>query len=401
MNHPIGGHQAFRVRQVTQGRGLQTLIVHAESAQVIMDEAQRKGDICLSVEPLRVSRRRGKSTFSLLVFCQQLLSLLDAGLQLVESILALLEKEQDPQHQRVLQDILTDLRSGLSFSGALQRQPDVFPAMLQAAIQASEQTGGTQDALRRFVNYESKFQALKSKLKGALIYPVMLMSMGGLVSLFLLGYVVPRFGEVFADRLSEMPYLSGMVIRIGLGISNHPMGVLGGLVALGVLVYVLVVSPIVRARLLRAVKQAPGLGEMLRAIELIRIYRALGMLLQGGVPAVPSLSMTLGVASSDTQRLMLQAIELIREGQPFSQALKQFQLTTPVCERLILAGERSGQMAEMMNRAADFLDFELEQTLDRTVKLMEPVLMVVIGGIIGAIVILMYLPIFELADSLQ
>jgi general secretion pathway protein F len=98
---------------------------------------------------------------------------------------------------------------------------------------------------------------------------------------------------------------------------------------------------------------------------------------------------------------MLQAIELIREGQPFSQALKQFQLTTPVCERLILAGERSGQMAEMMNRAADFLDFELEQTLDRTVKLMEPVLMVVIGGIIGAIVILMYLPIFELADSLQ
>lgn len=401
MNLPGVSTRQFLVRSVSGANEIQTQIHHAESEQALIAQLDQTGESYLSIEAVGTTVRRKTSRFSVLIFCQQLLSLLEAGLQLVEAMVALTEKEQEPQHRHVLMEILVDLRAGLSFSTALQRQPQVFPVMLQAAVQASEKTGGTQEALLRFVNYESKFQALKSKLKGALIYPAMLLSMGGLVSLFLLGYVVPRFGSVFADRISEMPYLSGAVIRLGLVISDHPWMVLGAFSLLALAGVAVATNAPARAYLIFQFQRMPWLGEILKTIELIRIYRTMAMLLNGGVPAVQSLTMTLGVVSSATRSGIAQAIELVKEGQPLSYALKEHGLITAVSERLLMAGEQSGQMAEMMNRAADFLDFELEQVLDRFVKLLEPVLMVVIGGVIGVIIILMYLPIFELADSIQ
>jgi general secretion pathway protein F len=161
------------------------------------------------------------------------------------------------------------------------------------------------------------------------------------------------------------------------------------------------INPQARAGLLKLIGQLPWLGERMHAFELVRIYRALGMLIKGGIPAVQSMQMIVSIASVHSREHVERAIELIREGKPISFALKEEGLTTVVSERLLAVGERSGQMGDMMNRAADFLDAELEQLIDRAVRLIEPLMMVLIGGLIGAIVILMYLPIFELADSVQ
>lgn len=389
----------FQVKRVTRDRQFETLTVRGDSLEAVQAEQEAAGHVCIAVTPLGHKTSKAGARFSLLVFCQQLLSLLEAGLQLVEALAALAEKEAEAHHSQVLARVSADLKAGLSFSAALDNQPAVFPAVLQAAIAASEQTGDIQDALRRFVAYESKFQSLKSKLKSALIYPATLLGLGGLVSLFLLGYVVPRFATVFADRLDDMPYLSGLVIRIGLLISEHPWALLGGGVVIALVILALIRQPLVRDRLVASLRELPGIGAVMANIELIRMYRALGMLLRGGIPAVQALEMTAGVTSQNTRVRLRLAGALIREGHPISHALKVHALLTPVSERLIVAGERSGQMADMLTRAADFLDAELELTLDRGAKLLEPVLMVVIGSIIGGIVILMYLPIFELADS--
>lgn len=337
--------------------------------------------------------------FPLLVFCQQLLSLLEAGLQLVEAIDTLTEKETDVQQRQMLMQLQVGLRSGLSLSQALASYPEVFPPLFQAAIEASEQTGGVVEALKRFVIYETQFQALRSRLTGALIYPALLLSLGGLVVAFLLAYVVPRFSVVFIDRLPDMPYLSGLVIRLGLTIADNPLA--AGLIALCALsgIGLCVAHPAARGWVIGAAWQFPWLGERIRAFELVRIYRSLGMLLRGGIPAVRSLQMVAGLAPLRSRQGIERVISSVSEGLPISAALQREGFTTIVSERLLAVGERSGQMGEMLERAADFLDAELERSVDRAVRLMEPLMMIVIGILIGGIVILMYLPIFELADS--
>jgi general secretion pathway protein F len=337
--------------------------------------------------------------FPLLVFCQQLLSLLQAGLQLVEAMDALAEKEQEAHHRQILTRLQTGLRSGLSFSQALAPYPEIFPPLFQAAIEASEQTSGVAEALKRFITYETQFQALRSRLTGALIYPALLLSLGALVIAFLLGYVVPRFSVVFIDRLPNMPYLSGLVIQLGLAIAANPVLATALAVCAFAAIGFLVVHPMARHWLVGVAWQLPWLGERIRAFELVRIYRSLGMLLRGGIPAVRSLQMVAGLAPLRSRPGMQRVIVSVSEGQPISAALRREGFTTVVSERLLAVGERSGQMGEMLERAADFLDAELERSVDKAVRLMEPLMMIVIGVLIGGIVILMYLPIFELADS--
>ncbi len=402
MNAPLASTQRFKARVFHATDGIQTLEREATDIESLRVQLEAQDLTLLSVQPVspgHLSRKNHR--FPLLIFCQQLLSLLDAGLQLVEVIHTLADKEQEVRHRQLLEQLEQSLRSGLSFSQALALHPEVFPKLLQAAIEASEQTGGITDALRRFVSYETQFQALKTRLIGALIYPVMLITMGGLVSAFLLGYVVPRFSVVFADRIDNMPYMSALVIHLGLTISDNPLTALGLLFAVLGLIAFTFINPQARAGLLKLIGQLPWLGERMHAFELVRIYRALGMLIKGGIPAVQSMQMIVSIASVHSREHVERAIELIREGKPISFALKEEGLTTVVSERLLAVGERSGQMGDMMNRAADFLDAELEQLIDRAVRLIEPLMMVLIGGLIGAIVILMYLPIFELADSVQ
>lgn len=400
MTDAPAGSTRFRARIFCQSDGFQSVERAATSLDQLRAELEAEGKTFISADALiEVRRRRRATRFPLLVFCQQLLSLLEAGLQLVEAVDTLAEKEHDTGHHQILAQLQSGLRSGLSFSQALASYPEVFPPLFQAAIEASEQTGGVAEALKRFVAYETQFQALRSRLIGALIYPALLLSLGGLVIAFLLGYVVPRFSVVFMDRLQDMPYLSGLVIRLGLTIADNPMTALlltlSTLVGLGLLV----VHPTARNWVIGAAWRFPWLGEHIHAFELVRIYRSLGMLLRGGIPAVRSLQMIAELVPSRSSLGIERAIISVSEGLPISVALQNEGFTTVVSDRLLAVGERSGQMGEMLERSADFLDAELERSVDRALRLMEPLMMVVIGAIIGGIVMLMYLPIFELADS--
>ena len=393
------GALRYRVRVFSEQDGFTSTERQALSLEHLRSEIEADGRTLISAEPLARSRRAKSTRFPLLIFCQQLLSLLDAGLQLVEAVDTLTEKELDPAHLQVLTQLQSGLRSGLSFSQALEQFPEVFPALFQAAVEASEQTGGVAEALKRFVAYESQFQALRSRLVGALIYPALLLSLGGLVIAFLLGYVVPRFSVVFVDRLQNMPYLSGLVIRLGLAIAENPRTAAVSAIAAVAALVGLLAHPAVRTGFMGVAWRLPWLGPRIREFQLVRIYRSLGMLLRGGIPAVRSLQMIASLAPLRSRAGIARAIVSVSEGQPISAALQREGLTTVVSDRLLAVGERSGQMGEMLERAADFLDDELQRSVDRAVRLMEPLMMVVIGVLIGGIVMLMYLPIFELADS--
>ncbi len=343
----------------------------------------------------------GNAAFPLLLFSQELLALVSAGLPLIECLDALREKETERPVRRVLDDLCNGLRRGLSFSAALDQRPDIFPAMFRAAIDASEQTGEVPQALRRYIGYEQQFQLVRDRLVGALMYPAVLAVLGFAVVLFLVGYVVPRFAVVFGDRMQEMPALSSAVIKFGLLLAEHPLPILAGLAVAAAAAALVLSRRSVWLALAEVAARLPGIGLMLRHYRLSRMYRSLGMLMRGGIPAVQAMQMVAALMPPLARHGMEAAMLLVRQGRPISEALSHCKLTTSVADRLLAVGEQSGRMGDMLEATADFLDQELSRRLDRVVRLIEPVMMIFIGCVVGGIVILMYLPIFQLADTVQ
>jgi general secretion pathway protein F len=235
----------------------------------------------------------------------------------------------------------------------------------------------------------------------ASIYPLLLIGMGALVSLFLLFYVVPRFGRIYEDRGAELPFVSRLLLSWGQLVEGHALAaliVLAVLVAAGI--YALRASGL-RAALGDALWRLPRLGERMKTYQLARFYRTVGMLLKGGMPLVATLKVGAELLNPVLRAPLAAAGKSISEGRGVSESLDANDLTTPVALRMLAVGEHSGNMGEMMDRIATFHDEEISRWVDWFTRLFEPILMAVIGLLIGGIVILMYMPIFELAGSLK
>ncbi|WP_398492800.1 type II secretion system F family protein [Variovorax sp.] len=346
-----------------------------------------------------VTATRG-TAFDLLLFSQEMHSLLQAGLNLGEALDTLVEKSQGPTRM-LLSEVETSLRQGKNFSDVLETHPQQFPAVYVATVRSSERTGNLPEAMERFIAYQQQFDVLRKKLVSAAIYPALLVTVGGFVTLFLLGYVVPRFAAVYESSGRPMPWASGMLLSIGHLVYDHA-AIASGLTAM---VFVLAVWQLRQARtrrkLVELALRLPGLAPRADLFRLSRFYRALSLLLSSGIALPRAMGMVGGLLSSAQRTALAGARERIEEGGSVSQALVQFGLATPVAKSLVQVGERSGQLAPMFDRTARFHDEEMTLWIDATSKLLEPVLMLAIGLIIGLVVVLMYMPIFELAGSLQ
>ncbi|EEG07743.1 type II secretion system F family protein [Pseudogulbenkiania ferrooxidans] len=341
------------------------------------------------------------SRFQLLLFTQELLSLLEAGLALVEAIEALNEKEPRPESRRVLERLIQRLYEGQTLSVALQQFPDIFPPLYLATVRASEKTGDLEDALGRYVAYQTQADLVRKKMINASIYPGLLVTVGCLVLVFLLSYVVPRFAHVYEAMGTELPLFSRLLLAWGQLIEAHAITLLLALLAvLGGSVYLFSLAGVKRW-IGTTLWKIPAVGQRMRIYQLARFYRMLGMLLTGGTPVVQALGMVSGLLQASLREQLLQAARDIREGRSISLAMSSNGLTTSVALRMLRVGERTGQMGGMMERIASFYEEEMAQAVERFTRLFEPALMAFIGLVIGGVVILMYLPIFELAGSIQ
>ena len=390
--------------QALRGREYISLRVDAPSEQLAIGQAKAQGYAVFSAKPaaagwrLALSRRE---KFPLLLFSQELLALIEAGLNLIEALEALAEKEHRPEIREVLQGLLQNLNEGRTVSVAMESFPAAFPPLYVAALRASEKTGGVAESLRRFIGYQGQVEQVAKKVISASIYPVMLILAGGLVTLFLIGYVVPRFAHIYEDVGGDLPFLSKILLAWGLFLENHGGQLLMVLIAAVVGGGYLLTRPVVRAQLMLWVWKIPALGERLRIYQLARFYRSLGMLQEGGIPILTALNMVSGLLAPSLRDKMRLASEQIRQGQTISAAMEQNDLTTPVALRMLRVGEQSGRMGEMMERIAGFYDDETARWIDWFTKLFEPLLMMVIGLVIGMVVLLLYMPIFDLAGSIQ
>ncbi|MGH8305650.1 MAG: type II secretion system F family protein [Steroidobacteraceae bacterium] len=356
----------------------------------------------ISLEPMRRLRRLFQAPhLQVAVFSQQLVSLLEAGLSLVEALEALAQKESNTTTKRTLDRILARLYEGQTLAAAVAEHPATFPDLYVASVRASEKTGALREALTRYIAYQEQADALRKTLVNASIYPAVLLVAGLLVMLFLMGYVVPRFSAIYADVGTDLPLASRLLLQWGQLIDAHAGLVVAGTLAALVGAGYGLTRPAVRTAAGEWLARIPAVGHQLHIYQLARLYRTTGMLVRGGMPAVPALRMSSGVVLAASRAAYAAATRAVSEGQSLAEAMERNGLTTPVAARMLRVGERSGNMGEMMERIADFCDTELARWVAVMTRLIEPVLMIVIGLIIGVIVVLMYFPIFQLAGSIQ
>ena len=393
----------FRIKALDSAHGVLVYALEAADESDARAQVAAQGRKLISITShLRLRLvPRARQRIPLVSFSQELVALLDAGLSLLESIETLTEKESQASVRRSLEQIGVRLREGRGLSAALAEQSGNFPPLYVATVRASERTGAIREALVRYVAYQQQVDILRKKLISASIYPLVLCAAGLLVTVFLMGYVVPRFSGIYEDLGGRLPFASRMLMGWGQLLQAHgTLVAICAAAALGAAAFG-VTRPAFRAAVGAVFVRIPAVGEQLRTYQLARMYRTVGMLLRGGMPAVTALVMSEGLLNASLRAALKEATRTVREGQSLANAMESFGLTTPVAARMLRVGERSGNMGDMMERIAAFYDEQLARSVDLLTRLVEPALMALIGLVIGGIVVLMYFPIFELAGSLQ
>ena len=371
------------------------LNLDAANAALAAEEVRKQGLSLISLESrgVRLSLARRKR-FPATLFSMELMSLLEAGLNLVEALQTLAEKEGYGERQEVLSGLLAAISRGEPFSQAVAGFPQHFSPLYVATVKASERTGSMREALGRYIAYQEELERVRKKIVSASIYPVILMVVGTLVIGFLMFYVVPRFARVYEDMASTLPFFSRLLLGFGNFVGNNALALgLSGILFVTAAAWALSRSEI-RAWLNTRLWRIPALGERMKVYQLARLYRTAGMLLNAGIPAVRALDMVRELLAAHLRPSLTRAKTLIEQGQPMSAAMGAAGLATPVAARMMSVGERSGDMGEMFIQIARFHDDEVARFIDWFTRAFEPILMTVLGVSVGLVVVLMYMPIF-------
>lgn len=394
---------SFSVR-VFHPEGVRTQRIDAPDAQAVAGLLGVAPQHVLEVREIssKTSRRaRSGKRFPLQLFSQELAVLLDAGIALLEALTTLREKEASEPVRRALDAVIESVQQGQPLSTAMRAQPQAFDELVCAIVAANERTGQLSAALAQHAKYLAWVDNLRARLISACVYPVMLLTVGGAVIMFLLLFVLPRFAGILDGLGNDLPWASRVLITFGQTAGAHPLLVLGGLAALLAGAYGLWRHPPLRQRVQASLWTLPGLGPRLRVLALARLYRSLAMLLASGVPVLASLRIVQDVVALPWRPAVAAAAAQIEGGERLSDALEAQNLATPVARRMVRVGERSGEVASMLERAAAFHDEEAVRLTELLTNAINPALMLIMGVLIGGIIVLMYLPIFQLVEQVQ
>jgi len=393
----------FDVRALSPDHLMTQLTIDAQDELDVQRQLEARGLFAASITPSRSlgQKKSARGRLSLVLFSQELLALLTAGLSIVEGLEALLEKEANDGTRSILTRLLSGLREGKRFSQVLAEQPELFPPLYVGIVKAAEGTSDLPRSLTRFIDYQQRIDAVRSKVISAAIYPVILLVVGGGVALFLIAYVVPKFAEVYQGAGRDMPWMSQVMLDWGQFAATHTSGLLGSIAVALILLILSVRHALAQGGFARLVARIPGIGERVRIYELSRLYLTLGMLLEGGIPIVSAMETVQGMVSANIKSSLQSATTTIQSGAQLSNAFENSRLTTPISLRMLRVGERSGELGSMLTQSASFYDGEITRWIDRFTRTFEPILMAVIGVIVGGIVVLLYMPIFDLAGSLS
>ena len=349
------------------------------------------------------TKRRGRVKMSeFLIFNQELIALLKAGLPVVRSFEILLERQKSPVLRRVLTDVRERVNSGSSISEAFAEEGDLFPRLYWTSLKAGEKSGEIEAVLRRYLKYQKTVIALTRKVVSTLVYPVILIALSGVLITILMTFVIPRFTEFFADFDAELPLLTVVVLGIATFLRHNFLILAGALGAGGFLLYRWVQTPSGRVWLDAFMLKLPIVGGIFRRFAITQFTRSLGTLLGGGTPLVPALENAAdAIGNRSVSQKVASVVPKVREGRELWKALEATGIFTDLTIEMIKVGESSGALEEMLAAVSEFYDEEIDLLLARVISFVEPAILVIMGGVIVTILLSVYLPMFRLMSAIK
>lgn len=397
----------YQLRVINNGREVQTLSLDSDSVAGATAQAEARGLRVVSVKAARRSSPRlafaaaRPVKFDAGLFAQELAALLEAGVGVIDALRTMRGNDARAGAGRVYQTLLRQLDEGQALSTALEQAGDLFPAVLVACVKASEQTGDLATSLRRFSHNQASLQQLRARVAAAAIYPAVLLVTGTAVVFFLLAFVVPRFASLLEQTGRDLPLLSQWLMAWGRMVHAHGTG-LAASAGVAFLAAVLVLRrPAARQYILDRLLALPGIGVHVRIYRQAQFFRTAAMLVDGGIPAIQAFELAGGLVSRSDAGPLRAALQSIRNGGRISDAFEQQGLAGPITWRLLTVAEKSGRLGPVLDKVAGFQEAHVARAIELVSRLVEPCMMIAIGVVIGGIIVLMYMPIFELASSLQ
>ncbi|MFN2447871.1 MAG: type II secretion system F family protein [Vicinamibacterales bacterium] len=396
----------FRCRLVTASGEIVESVYIAQTEAHLRHELEDKGLHVLALRPQagwsRLSFGRGRSKITrheFLVFNQELATLLKAGMPLVQSLDILRVRLANPVLKAVLDDVHEKVRAGTALSEAFQAHGALFPTVYTASLMAGERAGNLDSVLRRYVAYAKVVDTVRKKTISALIYPVVLILLAIVLVGIIVLKVVPTFADFYGSFDAQLPLSTRAIVAVSNFARDQFLLIVIAVVGAAVAFFWWVGQPGQRARLDAWLLKIPGIGKSFHKFATAQLARTLATLLGGGIPLVNALE----IASHSTgNRHMGREMEIVaqrvREGQSFAGTLLERNVVPDVAVKMVEVGESTGALQEMLNSLADFYDEEIETEVGRFVTLIEPALLIIMGIVIAAIVLALYLPLFELTS---
>lgn len=393
----------------TRAGELRNGVLDANSAEEAMQKVKAQG-----ITPSKVKKKAlaikmptlgtGVSLKDLVIFTRQFSTMIDAGLPLVQCLEILSTQAESEGLKRTLKDVKEVVEGGSTFAEALKRHPKIFDELYVNLVAAGEVGGILDTILSRLATYIEKSMKLRKKVKGALFYPICIMVVGIGVLLILLYYVIPVFEKMFADFGSSqsLPAMTQSLIDLSNWMRDYWYIVFGTLG--GVIIGTHYFKKWPKGRYLwdKGVLKLPLFGSLLRKVAVAKFTRTLGTMVSSGVPILDALDV---VAKSAGNKVVEEAVyytrEKISEGKTMAEPLAESGVFPGMVVQMIAVGENTGALDQMLSKIADFYDEEVDVAVDTLTSLMEPVMLVFLGGMVGYFLIAMYLPIFSLASAVQ
>ncbi|OHB33716.1 MAG: type II secretion system protein [Desulfuromonadaceae bacterium GWC2_58_13] len=337
-----------------------------------------------------------------LSFNQELLVLIRSGMPILQVLDTIIERLEPGRILDVLRDIREDVKGGGSLSEAFEKFPRFFPQLYVASIKAGEKTGDLPVTLARYIQYQKRVEALKAKVKGAAFYPILLSIAVIVVVLFLMLFVVPRFTQIYADANAQLPLITRMLIGFAESLTASLPLAVPALIAgsLAIRVY----ARTDRGALLfdRIKLLLPFFGKLFGDYAISSFCRTFATTLSSGIPVIQSMQMARGTLNNRLlENRLAGAIRKIEEGMTISSSLELTKFFPALALRMIGVGETTGALADMLNDVAEYYEEEVERLLDRLTTLVEPIMMMSMGLLIGGIIVAMYVPIFQLGSTVR
>jgi len=370
--------------------------IHLRQQNIIPTTISSKGkEITISLPYKRKVQQR-----SVAVFTRQLATMIDAGLPLVQSLEVLSSQQENKVFKNIIREIREDVEGGSTFAGALKKHPVTFNELYTNLVVAGEEGGILDNILNRLASYIEKAEALKKKVKSALIYPATIVTVAVAVVIILMVFVIPVFETMFQSAGQSLPLPTVIVLTISKMIRKYIIIFVPALILFFFLFKRYYKTENGRAVVDRLLLRLPVFGPLFRKIAVARFSRTLGTLVSSGVPILDGLSIVSRTSGNRAiETAIMNARASIREGETIAEPLSRSTLFPPMVIQMIAVGESTGALDSMLSKIAEFYEDEVDVAVSNLTSLLEPLLMIFLGIVIGGVVIAMYLPIFNMASA--